>query len=107
MGHSFGDPPTFSYPYLWSFGGAEVDESGKKVVVNSKETLESVKYMIDFWKDAHDEGGLDWDDSSNNRAFLSGPICSPLNGASTSIQSFRKAAEYQLGRALGRGGVCP
>src|SRR3546814_329197 len=95
MGHSFGDPPTFSYPYLWSFGGAEVDESGKKVVVNSKETLESVKYMIDFWKDAHDEGGLAWDDSSNNRAFLSGTICSTLNGASIYIESVRKAAQYQ------------
>ena len=70
MGHSFGDPPTFSYPYLWSFGGAEVDESGKKVVVNSKAAIDSVKFMVDFWKDAHDEGGLAWDDSSNNRAFL-------------------------------------
>ena len=28
-----------------------------------------------FWKDAHDEGGLAWDDSNNNRAFLSGTIC--------------------------------
>ena len=25
LGHSFGDPPTFSYPLLWSFGGAETD----------------------------------------------------------------------------------
>src|SRR3546814_913806 len=88
-------PYTTLFRSLWSFGGAEVDESGKKVVVNSKETLESVKYMIDFWKDAHDEGGLAWDDSSNNRAFLSGTICSTLNGASIYIESVRKAAQYQ------------
>jgi hypothetical protein len=31
-----------------------------------------VKFMVAFWKDAHDEGGLAWDDSNNNRAFLSG-----------------------------------
>jgi len=35
LGHSFGDPPTFAYPFLWDFGGAEVDKSGKKVAINS------------------------------------------------------------------------
>src|SRR5262245_26352137 len=39
LGHTFGDAPTFSYPYLWSWGGMEVDEKGK-VVLDSKETLE-------------------------------------------------------------------
>jgi multiple sugar transport system substrate-binding protein len=42
LGHSFGDPPTFAYPLLWSFGGAETDPSGKKVVLNSKGALESL-----------------------------------------------------------------
>src|SRR5207245_732386 len=36
LGHSAGDPPTFAYPLLWSFGGAEVDRTGKRVVINSK-----------------------------------------------------------------------
>ena len=27
--------------------------------------------MTAFWKEAHDEGALAWDDSNNNRAFLS------------------------------------
>ena len=94
MGHSFGDPPTFSYPFLWSFGGSEIDKAGK-VVINSKETIESVKYMTGFWKDSHDEGGLAWDDSSNNRAFLSGTVCSTLNGASIYIESLRKPDQYQ------------
>ena len=39
LGHSFGDPPTFAYPFLWDFGGAETDKSGKKVTLNSKGTL--------------------------------------------------------------------
>ena len=30
LGHSFGDPPTFSYPLLWSFGGAETDPAARK-----------------------------------------------------------------------------
>ena len=37
LGHTFGDAPTWAYPLLWSFGGAETDPSGKKVVINSKE----------------------------------------------------------------------
>ena len=41
-----------------------MEADGKTVVLNSKETIESVKYMVGFWKDAHDEGGLAWDDSS-------------------------------------------
>ncbi len=95
MGHTFGDAPAFAYPYLWSWGGKEVEKDGKKVVLNSKETLESVKFMVGFWKDAHDEGGLAWDDSSNNRAFLSGTICSTLNGASIYIESLRKPDQYK------------
>jgi multiple sugar transport system substrate-binding protein len=94
LGHTFGDAPTFSYPYLWSWGGKEVDEKGK-VVLDSKQTLESVKFMTAFWKDAHDEGGLAWDDTNNNRAFLSGTICATLNGASIYIESLRKPDQYK------------
>jgi multiple sugar transport system substrate-binding protein len=93
LGHTFGDAPVFSYPYLWSWGGKEVDESGK-VVINSKESVESVKFMTGFWKDAHDEGGLAWDDSNNNRAFLSQTISATLNGASIYIESLRNPDKY-------------
>src|SRR5215211_4987122 len=93
LGHTFGDAPAFSYPFLWSFGGKEVDESGK-VVINSKETIDSVKFMTGFWKDAHDEGGLAWDDTNNNRAFLSQTISATLNGASIYIESLRNPDKY-------------
>jgi multiple sugar transport system substrate-binding protein len=94
LGHTFGDAPTFSYPYLWSWGGKEVDEKGK-VVLNSKETIESVKFMQAFWKDSFDEGGLAWDDTNNNRAFLSGTIAATLNGASIYIETLRKPDQYK------------
>jgi multiple sugar transport system substrate-binding protein len=90
LGHSFGDPPTFAYPLLWDFGGAEVDSTGKKVVINGKGALESVKFMQAFWKDACDEGGLAWDDTNNNRAFHAGEISSTLNGASIYIVAKRQ-----------------
>src|SRR5712692_3702331 len=95
LGHTVGDAPGFAYPYLWSWGGREVEADGKTVKLNSKETIESVKFMTAFWKDAHDESGLAWDDSNNNRAFLSGTISATLNGASIYIESLRKPDQYK------------
>jgi multiple sugar transport system substrate-binding protein len=94
LGHTFGDAPTFAYPLMWSYGGQEIDAKGK-VVINSKETVESVKFMTQFWKDAHDEGGLAWDDSNNNRAFLSGDICATLNGASIYVAALNAADKFK------------
>ncbi len=95
LGHTVGDAPSFCYPYLWSFGGKEVAADGKTVALNSKETIESVKYMTGFWTDAHEEEGLAWDDSSNNRAFLAGTISATQNGASIYIEALRKPDQYK------------
>lgn len=81
LGHTFGDAPTFAYPLLWSFGGQEVDESGK-VMIDSEGTHEALAFMREFWEAACDPGGFAWDDTSNNRAFLGGTIGATLNGAS-------------------------
>ena len=90
LGHTFGDAPTFTYPLLWAFGGMETDKSGKKVVLNSKGAVESVKFMQAFWKECCDEGGLAWDDTNNNRAFHAGEISATLNGASIYIVAKRQ-----------------
>src|SRR5215212_7265812 len=93
-GHTFGDAPGWWYPYLWSWGGKEVEADGKTVVLNSKETLESVKFAVPLWKETMDEGGLAWDDTSNNRAFLSGTISATNNGASIYIEAKKKPESY-------------
>lgn len=98
LGHTFGDAPAFTYPYLWSWGGKEVEADGRTVVLNSPATVESVRFMTAFWKEAHDEGGLAWDDSNNNRAFLSGSCSATLNGASIYIESLRRPQAYQTER---------
>ena len=95
LGHTFGDAPGFWYPYLWSWGGKEVEADGKTVVLNSQATIDSVKYAVPFWRDCVDEGGLAWDDSSNNRAFLAGTISSTLNGASIYLLAKREGDKYQ------------
>src|SRR5215831_369712 len=93
-GHTFGDAPSWWYPYLWSWGGKEVEADGKTVALNSKETVESIKFAIAFWKDACDEGGLAWDDTNNNRAYLANTISSTSNGASIYLLARTKAETY-------------
>src|SRR5471030_3170680 len=100
LGHTFGDAPGFSYPYLWSWGGKEVEADGKTVVINSKETLESVKFMQGLWKDSMDEGGLAWDDTNNNRAFLSQTVSATNNGASIYIEAKRKPDTYKTEKGI-------
>ena len=94
-GHTFGDAPSFWYPFLWSFGGQEIAADGKTVTLDTKETIESVKFAVAFWKECCDEGGLAWDDSSNNRAFLAGTCSSTNNGASIYIEAKKKPDSYQ------------
>jgi len=94
-GHTFGDAPGWWYPYLWSWGGKEVEADGKTVVLNSKETVESIKYAVALWKETMDEGGLAWDDTNNNRAFLSQTVSATNNGASIYIEAKKKPDTYK------------
>jgi len=94
-GHTFGDAPGWWYPFLWSWGGKEVEADGKTVVLDSKETIESIKFAVALWKDTCDEGGLAWDDTNNNRAFLAQTISATNNGASIYIEAKRKPDTYK------------
>ena len=66
LGHSV-DPNVSYRSMLWSYGASECDETGKRVTLNSKETLEVVKLVRALYKDAMEPEVLSWDDASNNR----------------------------------------
>jgi len=83
FGHSINDPNNWCYPLVWMWGGMEVDKDGRTVVLNRKATVDAVKFNNVLWKECFDEGGLAWDDSNNNRAFLSSEIS--LTGNAPSI----------------------
>jgi multiple sugar transport system substrate-binding protein len=82
LGHSLGDPPGFVYPYMWANGAMEVDKAQKNVLFNKPEFVEAMRKFIQAWKDGYDVTGTSWDDSSNNRAYLSEQISSTYNGSS-------------------------
>jgi multiple sugar transport system substrate-binding protein len=82
LGQSLGDPPSFAYPFMWSYGAMEVEEDGTTVAINTPEFVDALQAFIQHWADAYDETGLSWDDGANNRAFLSDQISGTLNGSS-------------------------
>src|SRR3989475_1629983 len=94
-GHTFGDAPVFWYSFMWAWGGKEVRSEEHTSELQSKETLESVKFAVGFWKDACDEGGLAWGDSNHNRAFLSATISATNNRASVYVESLRNKEKYK------------
>ena len=89
LGHS-NDPNTTWRGLLWSYGGAVQDETGKKVVLNSKETIEAVKYCTALYKEAMTPEVLSWDDASNNRYLVSG-IGSLISNPISAYRTFQKA----------------
>ena len=95
LGHS-NDPNTTWRGLLWSFGGALQDAEAKNVVLNSKETVEAVKFVAALYKEAMTPEVLSWDDSSNNRYLASGigsMIINPISAYRTYQKANKKGAD--------------
>jgi len=88
---------------LWSFGGAEQDEAGH-VTINSKHTVEALKFMRSLYKDTETAEVFTWDPSSNNRGILSGKLSYVQNAISVTRTAEKDnpdmSAKIQLTRAL-------
>jgi multiple sugar transport system substrate-binding protein len=83
---------------LWSNGASVCDKTGKTVTIDSKETLESVKFARALYKETMDSEVLSWDDASNNRFLASGRgswIHNPIS-AYRSIQKSNPALADKL-----------
>jgi multiple sugar transport system substrate-binding protein len=74
---------------IWSFGGKVVQEDGKTLALDSKETREALKYAKALFDEAMTPEVLAWDDSSNNTLLASSKgswIHNPIS-ASLSIKN--------------------
>jgi multiple sugar transport system substrate-binding protein len=80
LGNAVGDANAWCHWVVWAFGGAMVDENDR-VIINSKETIEALKYAQALYE-TFIPGTLSWLDPSNNKAFLSGEIGLTQNGIS-------------------------
>ena len=74
---------------LFSFGGSIQDEKAN-VVLNSKNTLEAVKFIKALYQETMTPEVLAWDPSSNNRAMLAGKISVALNAISITREGENK-----------------
>ncbi|MEZ4499223.1 MAG: ABC transporter substrate-binding protein [Thermomicrobiales bacterium] len=93
LGHSLGDPPSFTYAYMWANGAMEVEEDGTTIAFNKPEFVDGMNRFIQGWKDGFDTTGTAWDDSTNNTAYLSGELSATLNGSSIYIAAGKSEAD--------------
>ncbi len=80
LGNAVGDGNGTATWLLWSHGAYAVDEKGA-VKINSKETIEALKYSAELYK-TFIPGTLSWLDPSNNKAFIAEEISLTNNGVS-------------------------
>jgi multiple sugar transport system substrate-binding protein len=95
LGHS-NDPSTTWRGLLWSYGAAVQDEAGKKVVLDSKEAVEAVKYAAALYQEAMTPEVLSWNDASNNQYLASGVgsyIINPISAYRTIQKSNKTLAD--------------
>ena len=81
---------------LWSYGGSVQDDSGKQVTLDSKETLEAVKFVKALYTEAMNDQVLSWDDAGNNKYIDSGVgsfIVNPISAYRSAQQINQKVAD--------------
>jgi multiple sugar transport system substrate-binding protein len=83
---------------LWSFGGAEQDETGR-VVIRSRETIESLKFARALYRETETPEVFTWDPSSNNRMILAGRASFVQNAISVTRTAERENPD--LARKIG------
>lgn len=86
FGNTFGEVPDGNTGFrMWvnAFGGRIQDEAGN-IVINSPESAAGVKFFCEMYSvhEVMPPGATGWDDTGNNKAYLSGQCASIFNTAS-------------------------
>jgi multiple sugar transport system substrate-binding protein len=79
---------------MYSFGSSVQDEQGN-VVLNSKETVEAVKFVKALYKETMTEEVFTWDASANNRFMISGKGSLALNAISITRTAEKQNPEME------------
>jgi multiple sugar transport system substrate-binding protein len=80
LGNATGDANAWCHWLMWSHGGALTD-ANNQVIINSKETIEALKYGKELAA-TFIPGAAAWLDANNNKAFLAGEVSATNNGIS-------------------------
>ena len=101
MGHGFADNYSWLYPLLWSHGVTVMDKAGKKVALDSSETVNVVEYVKRLYKEACIEDCIGWLDPHNNKAFLTSQISCTNNAYSIMVSAKRDLPD--MGKVIDHG----
>ena len=96
FGKNNSDAEWFARAVIWSYGGALFSEDGKSSIVNSKESEEGVQLISSIFLEDKSvaPSAVNWDDSSNNNAYLSGQAAMVINAGS--IYNNLKTSDEEL-----------
>jgi multiple sugar transport system substrate-binding protein len=83
---------------LYAYGGGEQDEAGN-LKLNSKNTLEAVKFVKALYTEAMTPEVLAWDASANNRTMIAGKASLVLNAISITREAENK--NLPIGEKIG------
>ena len=91
FGVSYGrssDGAEFVQGVLWAYGSRMFSPDGKTVTFDSPQTVAGLQYVVNLYQNHLTPAGvLSWDDSGNNKAFLSNQIAMTVNGSSIKSQA--------------------
>ena len=77
---------------LWSWGAKLVEADSKTIAVNSKETVDCLKFVRELYQNAMETEVLAWDDRNNNVCLASGKCSMILNPISAYRSAVRDKA---------------
>ena len=83
---------------MFAFGASEQDENNH-LILNSKNTLEAVKFVKAMYQETMTDEVFAWDPSSNNRAMLAGKASVVLNAISITREAENKSMD--IGAKIG------
>jgi len=90
LGHATGDGNSWVHWLLWSHGSYLINEK-EEVIINSPETVKALEYAKKL-AETFIPGTASWNDSSNNKAFLSGELHLTENGISIYVAAKKDPA---------------
>lgn len=84
------------YPFLFSYGGQILDDSGKPVI-NSPQAVQALQYYVDLYKCCSPKESVNWDNSSPYEPMLGGKLAMLVTDADTYPQVSK--GKYDIGIA--------
>jgi multiple sugar transport system substrate-binding protein len=76
------DPSTTVLAILWSYGGRQISEDGKRITLDSPETRAALRFIKRAYEEAWPKAVIQWGVLENNQTFVGGKTAMTINANS-------------------------